>query len=190
MSLNLGNIWSNNNVGNKKINKSFIRKTPKTLTVKPKLLLNKGGTRKTWGNATWYLFHSIAAKINSEWYRKNYTIVWNFITACCSNLPCPFCRNHAMSYVKNVNITSINTKEKLIKTLFDFHNHVNTNARNPIYKWEEMSRYENANMTNIFRNFEINFFKMYYNQREFNGWIRNKFKSVYHDFYNTTKNLY
>ena len=41
MSLNLGNIWSNNNVGNKKINKSFIRKTPKTLTVKPKLLLNK-----------------------------------------------------------------------------------------------------------------------------------------------------
>lgn len=184
MSLSLGSIWSNNN--NKKINISTKSRVQKVLTVNTPVKV-KEGTRKSWGNATWFMFHSIAARINENWYSENFKHVWNFIDKCCSNLPCPFCRQHAISYIKNVSMNQINTKAKLIKYLFDFHNSVNLRIRHSQFKWNEMTKYNDANMKNIFTNFEINFFKMYYNHKEFNGWIRNKFKDDYIKFYNLTR---
>ena len=43
----------------------------------------------------------------------------------CDGLPCPYCKQHASNYVKRIPLTSINTKEKLKQTLFNFHNDVN-----------------------------------------------------------------
>ena len=184
MSFSLGNMWSGNkNFNTKKIIKPRVQQV---LTVNRPIKVREG-TRKSWGNATWLMFHSIAEKINKDWYVKNYQFVWKFIKNCCFNLPCPFCRDHAINYIKNIDMTQINTKEKLIRYLFDFHNSVNSRVRNKIYKLHELSKYKKANMNNIFRNFEINFFKMYYNHKEFNGWIRNKFKEEYIEFYNITK---
>ena len=191
MSLSLGNIWSSEKKNNRKIftQPTVQRRVQKVLTVNKPIKVREG-TRKSWGNATWFMFHSIAAKINKDWYAQNYKFVWDFIKNCCANLPCPFCRDHAVNYIKHIQMTQINTKEKLIQYMFDFHNSVNSRVRNPIYKWDELSKYNNANMNNIFRNFEINFFKMYYNHKEFNGWIRNKFKDQYIKFLNVTRHHY
>lgn len=188
MSLSLGSIWSNNN-NNNKINTTVKPNVQQVLTINRPIKVREG-TRKSWGNATWLMFHSIAAKINKHWYAKNYKFVWNFINKCCSNLPCPFCREHAVSYIKNIKMHQINTKEKLIRYLFDFHNSVNSRVRYTQYNWNNINTYNNANMQNIFRNFEIKFFKMYYNHKEFNGWIRNKFKDDYVNFYNLTRTHY
>ena len=189
MSLSLGSIWSNNNNNNNKINTTVKPKVQQVLTVNRPIKFQEG-TRKSWGNATWIMFHSIAAKINKEWYANNYKSVWEFINKCCYNLPCPYCREHAVNYIKNIKMYEINTKDKLIRYLFDFHNSVNSRVRHSLYRWDEITFYNKANIQNIFRNFEIKFFKMYYNHKEFNGWIRNKFKDDYINFYNLTRRHY
>lgn len=190
MSLSLGNIWSIEKNNRKIFTQTKVQqKAHKVLTVNKPIKVREG-TRKSWGNATWLMFHSVAAKINKEWYAKNPKYVWDFINKCCSNLPCPFCREHAVNYIKNIKMYEINTKDKLIRCLFDFHNSVNSRGNIPLYKWDEIRTYENANIRNIFRNFEINFFKMYYNHKEFNGWVRNKFKDDYIKFYNLTRKHY
>ena len=83
------------------------------------------GTKAFWGTPTWYLFHSLAEKVNEEKYKKHYMIVWNFIKEICNALPCPYCKAHATNYVNGISILNINTKQKLITTLFNFHNDVN-----------------------------------------------------------------
>ena len=40
-------------------------------------------------------------------------IIWNFIKDVCNHLPCPYCKNHAVNYIKLVNINDIKTKEGL-----------------------------------------------------------------------------
>ena len=125
MSLDLGNIWSKNknSISNKPpVKKTFINRT-----------IGKGGTiikrgKNVWGGATWLLFHTIAENINTEWYSKNHKIVWDFIYDCCNNLPCPYCKNHAIDYLRKVK-KDISTKSKLKKYLFDFHNSVNARVK-------------------------------------------------------------
>ena len=185
MSINLGNIWSKRakNIrisgqnqakpASKGRGKAKIRKT------------NYRSGRARWGPTTWILFHTIAAKINEEYYKKNYMYVWNFITEICANLPCPYCRNHAISFTKNIQPNQINEKHKLIKILFDFHNVANRNANNPLYNWGDMKIYNNTNVLNVFRNFNSKFFGFYYNHREFSQWIRNSLKESSLQFLNT-----
>ena len=99
MSTNLGSIWSN-----KKHNNGFGTPKPrvnKTIIKQNDTIRRDGSNSKSyWGTPTWFLFHTIAARINENWYRQNYTIVWEFITKCCSTLPCPFCRSHAIAFVQ------------------------------------------------------------------------------------------
>ena len=49
----------------------------------------------------------------------------------CNHLPCPYCKNHAVNYIKLVNINDIKTKEGL-RSLFEFHNYVNRNSNKKI----------------------------------------------------------
>ena len=58
--------------------------------------------RAYWGTPTWYLFHTIAARVNEDYYNSNYEYIWNFIKKCCGVLPCPFCREHAVNYTKTL----------------------------------------------------------------------------------------
>ena len=131
MSLSLGNIWSkksqtnlsNNNSSNNSIimSRTMSKRRPKI----PKKIYNGMGTKAYWGTPTWLLFHTLAEKANPEKYKKHYLVVWEFIKEVCSGLPCPYCKQHAVNYVNSISISSINTKEKLINKLFDFHNDVN-----------------------------------------------------------------
>ena len=110
MSLSLGNMWSNKPSNTHKIIPKrntyimIINKEKKDATV---------GTKKHWGRATWYLFHTIAARIHPGFYKHNYTYFWDFIKLCCANLPCPYCREHAMAHTNAIKLHQINTKEKL-----------------------------------------------------------------------------
>ena len=53
-------------------------------------------SKKQWGNATWYLFHTLAEKLKPEYdnpseIRALYAQIKNI----CQNLPCEDCKNHA-----------------------------------------------------------------------------------------------
>ena len=189
MSINLGNIWDKKQKFKLKSttykNKQIVKKNKQIVNFKK---YNK--QKDVWGRPTWYLFHTIAAKIEPNYYKKNYIFIWNFIKSCCSNLPCPYCRNHAVKYVKKIKNNEINTKEKLEKVLFDFHNYANINAYKQQFNWANMDMYKKSQVIKIFNYFERGFFRRFIGTREFNGWIKNNFKKGYKEFYSKTISHY
>ena len=178
MSLSFGNMWKGGTI--KQIKPTNKKKSPVQKFVTRSAVV---GTKPYWGQATWFLFHTIACRIDSEYYVKNYVKVWSFIHGCLSNLPCPYCRMHALSYIKNKKAEDVNTREKLEDFFFAFHNHVNKNTHKKQYLKKDLKKYKRAKIDNIFKNFEMRFFKTYFGSREFSGWIRNSFKNQYNKFF-------
>ena len=192
--MNLGTIWSNS--GSFKHNSNRVQKMnnvvappppPRPVATNQGLNVNNRATRSFWGSATWFFFHTIACRINSNYYSQNYEYVWNFIKRICFTLPCPHCQQHATNYVKNVDVRLINTKEKLIKFLFDFHNSVNSRTGKKVENKSILEKYKSANIKKIFDFFEQRFFFSYIGRRQFDDWIKNEVKSEYYKFYNNLR---
>lgn len=184
MSTNLGSIWSN-----KKYNNNFGKAKPK---VNKPIITNPirrdGSSSKSyWGTPTWFLFHTIAARINENWYRQNYMIVWEFIKKCCATLPCPFCRSHAIAFVQRIQINKISTKKGLQNVLYEFHNVANSNSGKKKESINVLEKYNRANIKAIFDLFENRFFRSYIGTRQFNDWQKNEFKKVFTNFYNIVR---
>lgn len=151
---------------------------------------NYKDSKAYWGTPTWYLFHSIAARIDPIFHKQNPNIIWDFVKQTCSVLPCPYCRYHAIMYVNKISNEQINLKEKLIKVLFDFHNSVNNRNKETLYNETELEKYNSANIDKIFKLFESRFFKSYYSTREFQDWSKAKFRDQLVKFINDTKDHY
>jgi hypothetical protein len=184
MSMNLGSIWSN-----KKYNNGFGTPKPR---VNKQIITNPirrdGSSSKSyWGTPTWFLFHTIAGRINENWYRQNYMIVWEFITKCCSTLPCPFCRSHAIAFVQGISINKISTKKGLANVMYEFHNVANNHSGKGSQPKNVLEKYNRANIKQIFDLFENRFFRSYIGTRQFNDWQKNEFKKCFIEFYNTVR---
>ena len=179
MSFNLGSIWSSHS--NKKRNIREHKIIPKL--THPNLNPNPHkNSKKYWGTPTWYLFHTIAARVNENFYNSNYHFIWGFIKECCATLPCPYCRQHAMDFTKNISFDMVSTKKKLQDILFEFHNNVNKRTGNKVENINILKKYNNTNIVNIFKLFEQRFFKSYIGSRQFDDWIKNKFKKIFKEF--------
>jgi hypothetical protein len=152
--------------------------------------LNNKNSKKYWGTPTWYLFHSIASRINEEYYKNNFKIVWQFIKEVCSHLPCPYCRSHALSYVNKIDDVQVDTKEKLIDILYNFHNYANRNSGSEQYPKEKLDVYKKANIQKMFNLFLSRFFKSYYGTRQFQDWNKSKFKVKLREFMAETNDHY
>tara|TARA_B100000902_G_scaffold162469_1_gene157781 strand:+ start:1202 stop:1789 length:588 start_codon:yes stop_codon:yes gene_type:complete len=191
--MNLGTIWSNS--GSFKQNSNTKMNLPRVVNTRPppstpsntNLNVNKKSTRSFWGSATWFFFHTISCRINNDYYAQNYLYVWNFIKRICNTLPCPYCQQHASNYTKNVNMNQINTKEKLKKFLFDFHNSVNSRTGKKVENISILQKYQSANIKKIFDFFEQRFFYSYIGRRQFDDWIKNEVKTEYYKFYNNLR---
>ena len=117
--------------------------------------------KQYWGRPTWIFLHTLAEKINEEYFDTLKTQIYDFIIQICHNLPCPICANHARQYMKNVNFNNITTKQGLKKMLFDFHNTVNQRKSYPQFKITDLDvTYSNANLiqshNNFIRNYHMN----------------------------------
>ena len=55
----------------------------------------------------------------------------NIISRIMSNLPCPYCTSHAVSYLSTTNFKSIQNINDLTLYLFNFHNNVNIRLNKP-----------------------------------------------------------
>ena len=196
MSLNFGNIWSTNkknNQENGKKNISINKFNQNRLVIPQSKVIkntNNMGTKAYWGTPTWLLFHSLAEKVNEEKYKKHYMVVWNFIKEICASLPCPYCKQHAVSYVNSISISEINTKNKLINRLFVFHNDVNVRTGKPKKNDVVLYKYKSANLNKILELFKSRFFVSYIGRRHFDDWIKSKTKESTIQFWNFyVKNL-
>tara|TARA_B100000902_G_scaffold379598_1_gene414069 strand:- start:261 stop:710 length:450 start_codon:yes stop_codon:yes gene_type:complete len=109
---------------------------------------------KTWGTATWYFFHTLAEKIKENEYDHIKDDILSYIKDICSVLPCPDCRDHAVKFMKRINIGHVNTKEELKHMLYIFHNSINTRKNLPQYSVDELELYKRGNFSKIFAYFK------------------------------------
>jgi len=111
-----------------------------------------------WGPPTWYLFHTLAEKVNENNFAYIRNDLVNNIIAICKNLPCPKCASHASEYMSKINVNSIRTKNDLKNMLFIFHNEVNSRTGTPQFSYEELNdKYSKAIVMNIIQTFFIFF---------------------------------
>jgi len=110
--------------------------------------------KQAWGNATWYLFHTLAYKLKPE-YENEVKELFKQIVNICHHLPCPECKDHAVQFLNKVNISIVtSSKENLINFLWDFHNIVNIKTKTSYFNKDEMLElYSKANTQRIVMNF-------------------------------------
>jgi len=113
-------------------------------------------SKKQWGNASWFMFHTLAEKIKPEHPEEIRTLL-SYITNICVNLPCPYCSQHARANIAQCKPNMVKTKEDLKRFVWELHNRVNTQLRKPTVSYEECVRkYKFARTLPI-----INYFKHY-----------------------------
>jgi len=119
-----------------------------------------------WGEPTWFLFHTLAHKLNDESFDLKKMDLLNVISSICSNLPCPDCANHASEYMKNINFYAIKTKQDLKNMLFQFHNVVNQRKGLTLFPIDDLDpKYSTANTKTIIQNFMYFFQDKHYSIR-------------------------
>ena len=106
-----------------------------------------------WGAITWKFLHTISEKIKEEEFQGQKSKLLDLIKKICSNLPCPECKQHAVQYMKRVNINNISTKEDLINILFNFHNEVNKNIKKKIENKDILENYKENNTIEVLKTF-------------------------------------
>lgn len=109
---------------------------------------------KSWGTPTWYFFHTLAEKIKENEYDGIKVEVLSYIKNICSVLPCPDCRDHAVNFMKRINIGHVNTKEQLKQMLCGFHNSVNARTNSPQYSVDGLELYKRGDFSKIFAYFK------------------------------------
>lgn len=111
-----------------------------------------------WGEPTWFLFHTMAEKINDEKFPILRLNILNIISLICNNLPCPDCSKHATEYMNKINPSSIQTKQDLKLMLFQFHNVINQKKGFPLFSINDLdTKYSSANTINIIQHFMVFF---------------------------------
>lgn len=128
---------------------------------------------KRWGVPTWYFFHTFAEKITDDLFTSKKNECIDILKDICTNLPCPYCRDHARDYIKKHKLDNIKTKEELKIYFFKFHNEVNKRTKKKILDISALEMYKNMNMVSVFRYYRKEFFRTYHMANQFTGWIRN-----------------
>jgi|688.fasta_scaffold175795_1 hypothetical protein len=116
-------------------------------------------SKSLWGPPCWSLMHVLATRIKEEDFENKKESLWLVINEICNNLPCPECRQHAVSLMKQTKKASVlKSKDNLELFLFDFHNLVNKKKGLKLFTKEEYNlKYKKENIRDIVFNF-INIF--------------------------------
>ena len=116
-------------------------------------------SKSLWGPPCWSLMHVLATRIKEEDFENKKESLWLVINEICNNLPCPECRQHAVSLMRQTKKASIlKSKDNLELFLFDFHNLVNKKKGLKLFTKEEYNlKYKKENIREVVINF-INIF--------------------------------
>ena len=110
-----------------------------------------------WGNITWKFLHTMIEKIKEEEYNNEREKLLHFIKKICLNLPCPECKKHAVSFMTEIKLKDVNSKEEFKYLLFNFHNEVNQRLKKNIEEDNILENYKNIEFVPIISSF-INIF--------------------------------
>ena len=116
-------------------------------------------SKSLWGPPCWSIMHILASRIKEEDFENKKESLWFIINQICNNLPCPECRQHAVSLMRQTKKENIlKSKDNLEIFLFDFHNLVNKKKGLRLFTKEEYNlKYKKSNIKEVVINF-INIF--------------------------------
>ena len=116
-------------------------------------------SKSLWGPPCWSIMHILATRIKEEDFENKKESLWFIINQICNNLPCPECRQHAVSLMRQTKKENIlKSKDNLEIFLFDFHNLVNKKKGLTLFTKEEYNlKYKKSNIKEVVINF-INIF--------------------------------
>jgi hypothetical protein len=110
-------------------------------------------SKQMWGNACWYLFHTLAEKLKPDCDSEVQTILFHF-KQLCFNLPCMECSKHATEILQRVKLDNVKTRNNIKQMLLEFHNMVNKKINKPIFSMDECDKlYAKANTVNVVNHF-------------------------------------
>jgi hypothetical protein len=111
-------------------------------------------SKNVWGPATWHLLHCIVLKIDDNVSSSQLEDVKRIISRIVNNLPCPYCTDHATSFLKSNNFVYINNIAALRYFVFYFHNKVNERLKKKQITYEEhLQIYVNMNLKTVLEHF-------------------------------------
>ena len=128
---------------------------------------------KRWGIPVWYFFHTFAEKITDELFLLKREECLSLISSICNSLPCPYCRSHAMDYIKKYKLEKIQSRQQLKDFMFRFHNNVNIRTKKKPMQYTILKQYEKVYTINAIKYLKQELFKTYHIANHFSGWIRN-----------------
>ena len=104
-----------------------------------------------WGNACWFLFHTLSYKLKDEESDHANELLMIFINIC-KHLPCPVCREDANKMLNESKSGLVATKPDLIRFMWQFHNLVNRKLNKPEFTMEEHNeKYAKSATNNVVR---------------------------------------
>jgi hypothetical protein len=108
-------------------------------------------SKKQWGKATWYLFHTLAEKLKPEFDNPTeIKALYAQIKKICYNLPCPDCTQHSTALLASVNEHAVTDSKLAFKHfLWQFHNKVNRTTGTPPIAFEEANAMYSRSMTRL-----------------------------------------
>ena len=110
-------------------------------------------SKQAWGNATWFIMHTLAHKLLPEHVDKVPLLLQQFENIC-RNLPCPDCAKHASQMFDSAKRHLVVDKESLIRFLHELHNVVNIKLGKQCISLEECNnKYSNGRTVIIIRHF-------------------------------------
>jgi hypothetical protein len=105
-----------------------------------------------WGPPIWTFFHTLAEKVNEEYFLNIKHMLFFFIKRICNFLPCPDCSHHANRFLAKVDIGKIKNKLDFKNMLYVFHNTVNKRKNKPLFSYENVNIYKTYNVGVAFNN--------------------------------------
>jgi hypothetical protein len=114
--------------------------------------------KSVWGPVTWRLLHMMVLKVNDNITPTQIIELKNIILRILSNLPCPYCTSHAISYISTSNYKYIQNVADLRIFMFHFHNKVNQRLNKPLITYEQHTDlYCKLNLVSIINEFITNY---------------------------------
>jgi hypothetical protein len=107
---------------------------------------------EVWGPPIWTFFHTLAEKVNEEYFLNIKHMLFFFIKRICNFLPCPDCSHHANRFLAKVDIGKIKNKLDFKNMLYVFHNTVNKRKNKPLFSYENVNIYKTYNVGVAFNN--------------------------------------
>ena len=110
-------------------------------------------SKNVWGPPTWQLLHCMALKAKETIEPHHLHELKVIIERLVSNLPCPMCSGHAITYFKINQFQRIQTLQQLQQFLFHFHNSVNSRLQKSLLSYEDhLTLYRYMNIESVVQN--------------------------------------